>query len=218
MTLATVQDILTGFPGWAEMSLSYGDQTSGQGSGTTIVKNLRDPLWSLHAESVSLSPNNLRKWKAKLAGLDNGRGLFLGYDFASCYPIAYPQGAWPTGVSFSGTTAQVSAKSGTTITLSNLPATFAGNIGDMVSVTASSGSPARRALFQVCEAFTANGSGITGAFEVRPAIPSWVAATNAVAVKTPACHMMLLPGSVNTPRDATAWGVISFDAIQVPTP
>lgn len=218
MALATVQDILPTWPGWAEMSLSYGDQISGQGSGTTIVKSLRDPLWILHAESVSLSPNSLRKWKAILAGLDNGQSLFLGYDFAAYYPIAYPNGAWPTGGSFSGTTAQVNAKSGKTITLDHLPAAFAGNIGDMISVTASSGSPAKRALLQVCEAFTANGSGVTGAFEVRPAIPSWVAATNAVAVKAAACHMMIAPGSISTPKDASAWGVISFDAIQVPTP
>lgn len=218
MALATVQDILPNFPGWATAQLVYGDETSGQGSGQILVKNLRDPLWQLHAESKFLSPNNLRKWKAILNGLDNGRSLFLGYDFASFYPVAYPNGTWPTGGSFSGTTAQVHAKSGKTISLDHLPAGYAGSVGDMIQVTASSGSPAKLALLQACEAFTADGSGVTGAFEVRPTIPAWVAATNAVAVKKPGCHMMVQPGSVDAPTDLRAWGTIMFDAIQVPNP
>jgi hypothetical protein len=220
MALATVQDILPTWQGmgWATMELLYGDQTSGQGSGQVIVKNLRDPLWMLHAESKILIPSQLRKWKAILNGLDNGRSLFLGYDFAGFYPILYPRGTWPTGVSFSGTSAAVSAKSGKTITLSGLPAGYSGSIGDFIQVTNSTGSPAKLALLQAAETFTANGSGVTSAFEVRPTVPAWVAAAQAAAVKKAGCHMMIIPGSIEAPKNLNARGSISFDAIQVPIP
>lgn len=218
MALATVQDILATWPGWATLELLYGDQTSGQGNGTVIVKNMRDPLWVLHAESKILKPNALRNWKSMLAGLDNGRGLFYGYDFASYYPIQYPRGGWPTGLSFSGTTARVLAKAGNTISLDQLPVGFKGNIGDMIQVTASSGSPAKQALLQACETFIAGGAGTTAVFEVRPTIPAWVAATNAASVKKPSALMMIQPGSISAPKGSDAWGRITFDAIQVPSP
>lgn len=220
MSLATVQDILSGWPGWTEMELSYGDQASGQGSGETIVKNLRDPLWTLHAESRSLTPNEIRHWKAVLMGLDNGRKLFLGYDLTAKYPASYPKGAWPTGGSFSGTTAQINSigGDGVSITLKDLPAAFAGSVGDMLSVTYGAGSPAALALFRACEAFTANGSGVTGSFEVRPTIPAGMADSDVVSVKLAACHMMIVPGSIKVPSDVTGRGTISFDGLQVPTP
>lgn len=220
MTLATVQDILAIWPGWATLDLSYGDQSSGQGSGQTIVKRLRDPLWTLHAESRTLSPNEIRFWKAKLDGLDNGRRLFLGYESTSKYPAAYPRGAWPTGGSFSGTTAAVSAVGGDGISLSlkSLPAGFVGTIGDMISVTYGAGTPAALCLLRVLEAFTANGSGVTGTFAVSGPIAAGVAANKAVSVKAPACHMMIVPGSVSAPKTVSGRGAITFDAIQVPVP
>lgn len=220
MALATVQDILSDWPGWATMELSYGDQSSGQGSGQTIVKSQRDPLWTLHAETDSLSPNEIRYWKAKIAGLDNGRKLFLGYDFTAFYPTNYPNGSWPTGGSFSGSTAAILAVGGdgVSISLSGLPAGFAGSIGDMLSVTYGDGSPAAVQLLQAMEAFTANGSGNTSAFEVRPAIPAGVTTGKAVSVKKASCHMMLVPDSFSFPKDPSARGPIAFDAIQVPTP
>lgn len=220
MSLATVQDILPDWPGWAILDLSHGDQASGQGSGEMLVKQLRDPLWALHAESRTLSANQIRFWKAKLDGLDNGKKLFLGYDFASFWPANYPNGSWPTGGSFDGISATILALGGDGISMSlaGLPVGFIGSIGDMLSATYGVGSPAALALWRAVEGFTADGSGNTGTFEVRGAIPAGVANGNTVAVKKPSCHMMIVPGSIQTPKDHTARGPISFDAIQVPTP
>jgi hypothetical protein len=220
MSLATVQDILPTWPGWASMELSYGDQSSGQGSGQTIVKAMRDPHWVLHAESKVLSPNEIRYWKARLSGLDNGRKLFLGYDFTCYYPTNYPHGSWPTGVAFSGTTAAILTVGGdgVSISLSGLPAGYVGWPGDMLAVTYGSGSPAAIQVLQAVESFIVDGAGHSDVFEVRPAIPAGVVAGKSVSVKKPACHMMIAPGSLNIPKDSSARGVISFDAIQVPTP
>lgn len=220
MALATVQDILPDWVGWASMDMSYGDQTSGQGSGETIVKQLRPPLWTLHAVSKTLRASQLRFWKAKLDGLSNGKKLFLGYDFANFYPLNYPNGSWPAGPSFDPTTPTVLAigGDGVSISLQGLPSGYKGSIGDMVQIAYGSGSPVALALMEVVEGFTAGGDGTTGSFEVRGDIPAAMAEGDAVSVKRPSCHMMIVPGSVNAPKDISGGGVLSFDALQVPTP
>lgn len=219
MALSTVQDILAGLPGWFTLDLDRGDQSSGTGAGDTIVKVLRDPYWIGHGETRWLKPNEVRIWGAKLRGVDGGR-LFLGYDFRSFFPAAYPKGVWPSGDDFDGISAQVSAigDDGRSLKLSHLPEGFAGTLGDMASVSYGSGAPAPLALFQAAEAFVAGADGVTGYFEVLGAIPAAVDVGDAVAVKKPSCHMIIKPGSLQIPNDKSAGGVISFDAIQVPTP
>ena len=219
MSLAAVQDILDGFPGWFTLDLLYADQASTSGDNTTIVKSTADPVWTGHGVSKWLKPNALRYWRAKLAGLDNGRKLFLGYDFTAFYPTLYPNGSWPTGGSFNGLTATVQAigEDGVSLSLSDLPYGFTGSIGDMISGTYGSGDPAALALLRAVEEFTADSGGDTGSFEVRGAIPLALAVGDTVAVKKPSCHMIIQPGSISFPKEGTA-GVFTFDAVQVPTP
>lgn len=219
MSLATIQDILDGFPGWFSLDLQYADQASTSGDNTTIVKSMADPVWTGHGVSKWLKPNPLRKWRAKLDGLDNGRRLFLGYDFTAFYPTLYPKGSWPTGSSFTGLTATVLAigGDGVSLSLSDLPDGFTGSIGDMISVTYGSGDPAALALLRVVEEFTADSSGDTELFEVRGAIPLALEVGDTVAVKKPSCHMIIQPGSISFPKDGAS-GSFTFDAVQVPTP
>lgn len=212
MALDAIQSILATWPGWATISLYSGDETSGQGSGLVRVKELRPALWQLSARSRWLKPSEVRAWSARLESLDNGKGLFYGYDLAATYPINYPNGTWPTGVSFSGNSAAVKAlPDGKTLQLKSLPVGYQGAVGDMIRATRASDSVLF--LYRVMEAFTADGSGNTGSFEVRPAIRTGQAINDAVAVKTPSCVMALVPGSLSTP-DADAGGVITFKAQQ----
>lgn len=220
MALPTVQDILPDWPGWAVMTLSPGDVSSGQGTGQTLVKSVRDQVWNLHAESKVLPPSQIRFWKAKLDGLANGKRLFLGYDFASFFPAKYPKGSWPTGGSFDGVSAAINSigTNGISISLSGVPAGFVGTIGDKFSITYGGGDPAALCLLETVEGFTANGSGVTPEFEVMAEIPIAVAEGDVVSLKRASCHMIISPGSVSSPQDKTGWGSITFDAIQVPTP
>ena len=220
MALAEVQDILASWPGWATLDLSDGDETSGQGSGQIRVRELRDAYWVLSATSRTLSPNQIRYWKAKLAGLGNGKKLFYGYDLTNKYPAEYPNAAWPTGVSFDGTTATIGTLGGdgVSLTLEDLPATFVLGIGDMLSFTYGDGDPEALSLHQLVESATASGAGATAAFEVRPPLPFGAEEGATVRVKTPRCHMMIMPGSISTPKDVSGWGEISFQAVQVRTP
>jgi hypothetical protein len=65
------------------------------------------------------------------------------------------------------------------------------------------------------EAATANGSGITPEFEIRPGLWPGVTAPNPnVTVKQPACVMAIMPGSVVSDAQTTGWGSISFSAME----
>ncbi|MET4636158.1 hypothetical protein [Kaistia defluvii] len=214
MTLTYPLDLLADWPGWATLDPSYGDETSGQAGGQLRVKSLRAPLWTMQASSRDLSPNELRRWKAKLAALENGQKTFWGYDFASVYPAAHPNGSWPTGVAFNGETAAISALSSTiALRLKALPPGFKVSIGDHIAFAYGSGPS--YALHQAVEDAVADASGVTPAFEVRPPMRQGAAINNVVKVKRPACLMLIVPGSISAPANLNARGPISFNAMQV---
>jgi hypothetical protein len=213
MALPTIQDFLVDWPGWATLSPNYGDETSNTADGQIIVAELRPQFWDLDASTVTLSPTKLAHWKARLASLENGKRLFYGFDKTNYYPLAYPKGAWPTGGSFDGISAQInSMPDAYTLTLKLLPAGYTGKVGDFLQITDSDGN---LRLHQVMEDFTANGSGITGSFAVEPYVRTGAAIGNVVAVKRPACTMMIVPGSVSYPSSSSAWGALSFKGRQV---
>lgn len=214
MSLPAIQDILADFPGWTpQFELQYRDELSGKADGTIIVKDLGPALWVLAAQSHQLRSSKLRYWKARLASLDNGIGRFYGYDLAGCWPAAYPGGSWPTGGGFDGVSATVDDlddADARKIALGGLPAGFKVSVGDYLSI------PTRTGLHQAMEAVTANVSGVTSAFEVRPPIRANVLETDVVSVKRAACVMMLVPGSVQSTADAASgFGTVSFRGIQV---
>ena len=222
MALPQVQNILDAFQGvgWFALDLQYNDQSSTSGDGTTIVKSLADPVWTGHGESKLLRARDLGYWRAVLAGLDNGRQLFLGYDFTSVWPRLYPRGSWPGGPAFGGASAEIVqiGSDGRSIALTMLPANYQGSIGDMLSAIYGSGSPAPRALWRAVESFRSDVSGTTPLFEVRGAIPAALAVGDLVTVAKPSCHMILQPGSVKFPASTQWEGSFTFDAIQEPNP
>lgn len=212
MSLTAPFDILTGFPGWTTaFAPLYRQEQSRTAGGKTYVKDYDDPLWQLSAQSRSLSINELDFWRARLAALENGLQTFLGYSMSRTWPILYPKGSWPTGVSFDGVSAELATinTARTAISISHLPAGFKLSIGDYVAIG--------NDLHQVMEPATAAGTGLTGVFEVRPRIWPGVAVVGAaaVSVKKPACLMTIDPGSISSPADpATGRGVISFTATE----
>lgn len=202
-------NLLPGFPGWTTgFSLHWRQEQSTLASGRILVKDMGSPLWTLRAASKVLSPNNLDAWRAKLTALENGLQQFWGYPMTRCYPIAYPNGSWPTGATFNGSCVLSAINANRkAIALQALPAGFVLSVGDYVSIAGD--------LHQVMEAATANGSGVTPQFEVRPHIwPAVTAPTPGVLVKQPACKMAVVPGSVSSDAQLNGWGALSFQAIE----
>lgn len=199
------------FPGWTtEFDLAWRQEQSRQANGRTIVKDMGSPLWRLTAQSRSLKANEIEHWKARLHSLENGYRTFMGFPKSRCYPISYPNGSWPTGASFDGVSASLNAIASTrnSVRVSALPAGFKLVVGDYIQIGDSD-------LHQVMEDATANGSGLTPLFEVRPLIWTGVSPSDDVSVKRPACVMSIVPGSISATADAqTGRGTISFQAIE----
>jgi hypothetical protein len=215
MAITYPLDILSTFPGYTTgFEPMYRQEQSRTQAGVTYVKDYDDPLWTLSAQSRSLSINELDFWRARLAALENGLQTFLGYSMSRTYPILYPRGSWPTGASFDGVSAELASvnTARTAIEVSGLPSGFTFSVGDYLAIG--------NDLHQVMESATASGTGLTSAFEVRPRIwPSVEVGSSpppaAVSVKRPACIMTIDPGSVQSPADpATGRGVISFTATE----
>jgi Concanavalin A-like lectin/glucanases superfamily len=136
MAISYPIDLLPGFPGWTTgFSLRWRQEQSTQASGRVLVKDLGAPLWTLRAASKVLSPNNLDAWRARLEALENGLQTFWGYPMTRCYPIAYPNGSWPTGTAFvgNGTVGSINANR-KAITLAGLPPGFVLSVGDYLSI------------------------------------------------------------------------------------
>lgn len=213
MALASVLDFLLDWPGQARLDLGNNDEQAGTGGGSVITRELSPPLWMLRAQTTKLQPNELDYWQATLEALENGKRPFWGFSRNRDYPINYPRGTWPTGGSFNGATSRILTvgANNKSMSLDQLPAGYQGSVGDMLSWTYNS---TQYALHRVVEAFTANGSGITGVFEVRPHIRPTASVTAAVAVKNPRCQMVVVAGSISVDTDDIGWGTISFQGQQ----
>lgn len=218
MAISYPRDLLAELPGWTTtFELMSRDEYSRTAGGVTYAKNMGSPLWRMAVQSISLRPNALDMWRARLDTMENGLKLFKGYSLSRCYPIAYPNGSWPTGGSFSGETAEVVSIGVNNISLSvgDLPAGFVLSEGDLIQITTATG---RKDVHRVVEARTADGTGLAATFEVRPALWQGVAVGNAVSVKRPWVPMMIVPGSVSTQAElATGRGTISFEAVEART-
>lgn len=216
MAIPAVIDILGNWPGWATLDLEWNDELSLQGSGMVRVREIAPPLWTLQATSKLLKPSDYRKWKARLSTLENGAALWYGYDLSSRFPIAYPNGSWPTNGLFLGSEASIAsvAADNKTVTLGDLPEGFVISEGDLFSFFYGTGPSL--ALHLVVEDAVADAGGVTSAFEVRPHVrPGYVLTIAPVAVKQPKCLMVIKPGSVQPqPSGISGWGSISFEGIQ----
>jgi hypothetical protein len=181
---------LNDFPGWStEFDLMYRQEQSRSASGKTYVKDFGSPLWAGSWISKTLSPNVLDAWRARLKALENGLQTFRAWPSSRLYPIAYPNGSWPTTGGFSGSgtigTANVNRKA---IAAAGFPSGFQFSVGDYVQIGTAD-------LHHVLEDAT------TGQFEIRPHLWPGVVTGAVLKVNRPCCLMTIVPGTINTAAD-----------------
>ncbi|NGN45185.1 hypothetical protein G6N74_29465 [Mesorhizobium sp. CGMCC 1.15528] len=207
MAITYPYNFLDLFPGWAtEFDVLYRQEQSRTAGGRTIVKDLGSPLWTATFQSRSMQPNELDEWRARMKALEGGTQEFRAWPTSRCYPIAYPNGVGMGTVS--GAQVNSIAANRKTISLKGLPVGYTDRIGDYIQIGTSN-------LHQVLEAATANGSGVTGTFEVRPHLWPLSAVNDAVTVVKPSCLMTQVPGSLSTTAELqTGRGTITFQAVE----
>lgn len=191
-------------------------EMSREASGVIRGKDLGPALWATDVVTKPLSNYDLVEYLAKINSLDGLVSEFELYELRRPYPRNYADGVFDdTGVIF-----DVSGTNLNRIRLDNLPANFAASVGDFFSYDWSDGENTYRALHQVVEAVTANGSGLTGFFEIRPEIrrPEFVDAVSPqieVTFKKPAGLFIMMPDSLQTNEDGPQLASVSFQALQV---
>lgn len=176
-------------------------------NGTTYGKDFGSALWTVSFTTGPIPNDDALAYEALLNSLDGVIGSFEAGDLRRPYPRLYPTG---TGAN-DGVLASVNANN-KAISLSGLAASQVVSIGDYLSFTYGTS----RALHQVMETVTANGSGTTSEFEVRPHLrPGWtLSPAIAVTLKNPAGIFSLVPGSVQSKASGALHSVISFQAVQ----
>lgn len=216
MAISFPLDFLPDWPGWStQFDLAWRKEFSRQGNGATRKKDLGTPLWRAKYQTRDLFlPSQLDYWRAVLNSMDGGEKTFRGYQIARTYPILYPNGSWPTGVSFDGESATVHTVgvNNKSLRIDLLPAGYTISVGDFLSIEY--GSPTKYFLCQAIESATADGSGITPTFEVRPHLPVGLAVDGIVRVKRPFCLMTVDAETLSIPANLIGRGSISFEATE----
>lgn len=179
-------------------------ELSRQANGRTIGKDFGSAAWMVSYTTAPLTTTDALTFESLLDTLDGVTNTFEAFDLRRPFPLAYPTGAFTDSGQLNSVNANNKA-----LSLKLLPAGYLVSVGDYLSFTYGTS----RALHRVMEAVTANGSGLTTEFEVRPHIrPGWALST-AVALKAPRGLFVLVPGSV-TPRTDGEKTIISFQAVQ----
>lgn len=188
-------------------SLTSRQELSRMASGITIAKDFGSALWTATYTTAQMANDDALTLEAKLNALDGSIQLFEGFDLRRVNPKAYPDG---TGAN-NGVLASVNANN-KALALSGLAAGQVITPGDYLAFDYGTS----RALHQAVEGATANGSGVTAQFEVRPHIrPGWtISPTTNVTLKSPRGQFVMLPNTVSSKSSGALHTIISFQAVQ----
>ncbi|MDR7032930.1 hypothetical protein [Mesorhizobium sp. BE184] len=199
------------------LAVGFSDQTfrlqerqefSRTGNGRTYGKSFGSALWTATWQTGPMLNTDLLDYEAVLNSLDGVIGTFYAYDLRRPYPRAYPTGAFTDSgqINSLGT-------NGKSLSLKLLAAGFVLSRGDYLAFDYGAGPS--RALHQVMETVTANGSGLTSEFEVRPYIRPGATVSTPVVLKKPPALFCLQPDSIQQSIVDGMHGSISFSAMQV---
>jgi hypothetical protein len=191
------------------LTLMERQEQSRTAGGITIGKDLGPALWMASLATAALTQAQALAFEAMLNSLDGVIQSFEVGDMrcAAQYLLDYPTGNYADTGSLKTVNANNKA-----LSLKGLPAGLKISAGSYLSFDYGTS----RALHQIMESTTADGSGNTSEFDVRPFIrPGWtISPTTAVKLKNPRGIFKLLPGSVSSKMQGGANCVVSFQAVQ----
>lgn len=189
----------------ASWNLARQQQHSNIGAGVIMSAARGADLWEADCTSLERPHAEVRVMRARLDSLVGGLNAFYLYD-----PAAVAPALDPTGSILGANTPQVHTVTPKTLTVKGLPAGYVLSIGDMIAVD----FDGRRWLGQILEAATADGSGITPAFTIDPALPAGVAANDAVYLLKASAMMKIIPGSMRLSATTSHTSVLMWKARQ----
>lgn len=201
-------DIITALYQQSPFKLFERQEISRDGRGRPYTKSLGEAVWTVNFQTIAMSFEDSIAFMAKLNSLDGSIGTFYAYDKRRPYPKEHADGSF----SDSGKINTIN-ENNKAMSLKELPAGFKLSEGDYLAYDFASG---RRALHQIMESVTANGSGITAEFEVRPHIRPGITLSPDVPVtlKKPSAIFVIEPGSLQPSSEGVLHDRYSFSAVQ----
>jgi hypothetical protein len=190
LSIATVQ--------WGELRPETGSPV---GSGEFLIHLLGPVLWTADVTSTPMPHAEAEQFRARFKALDGSSQSFYLFNPLMKYPQADSGGAILGAATVTIDSINVNRKA---LKLAGLPAGYPLTIGDYFHVDYDS-SPYRRALIQIAESTTADGSGVTPEFEVRPHLRPGISAGATVSLIKPAAKVKVMPDTlaIEQAEDAT---------------
>lgn len=199
---------------WRGFSFQLDDNAvyTGLASGDVISQQMAPRKWRAIMQSAKYTKTESQQIQARFEFLDGSTERFELYNPLAKYPQYDPTGSILGAGNPVIASLNVNNKE---MTISGLPAGYVLTIGDMISFGYGS-SPTRRALHRIMTTVTANGSGVTPSFEVRPHIRTGAAVAAAVQLIKPYGLFILEPGSFKMSlEDDLRSSSFSMEAVQV---
>jgi len=189
--------------------LKENQELSGVGSGQILAAELAPSLWEADVSSAEYPHDRIDQLQARIEALDGSIRAFYLTDPKRRYPQYDPDGSI-----FGSAVAVINSidASNRAISISGLPASYVLTVGDFFAFDY--GTPARRAFHRVVETVAANGSGVTGLFEVRPHIRTGATAGLSVSLISPSLKCIIKPNTLDSGRVSPVLSQLSFSAVQ----
>lgn len=180
----------------------------GMGSGQIIEADLSPSLWGADVTTRPWRAIEARRLEALANAVIRSKGSFYLYDPRKAVPALDPGGA-VLGASAVKIASLPDAKS---MGLKGLPAGYRLSVGDHLCFDY--GNPARRAFHEIAEDVTADGSGVTDAFEVNPFIRPGATVDLIVTLVKAAVKVRIVPGGLAVRPLDDAYSQISISVMQ----
>jgi hypothetical protein len=187
-------------------------ETSGLASGQILRADIGPQLWRGTVTLVPGYHDDVQAVEARLSILRRSGASFFISDPRRIGPRSDPE-----GTTLGASTVQIHTlvTGNREIRLKGLPSGYVLSEGDMLSFSYSVGSVTLYALHRLVVGATADGSGVTPAFEVTPPIRPGAAVDAAVVLVRPYCKAIMVPGSVRYGTAAPRiTGGASFEFLQ----
>ncbi|PYE89574.1 hypothetical protein [Phyllobacterium leguminum] len=185
-------------------------ELSGLGSGEVLAADLGPRLWEAQAQLGQTYNDDAAELQALFETLDGAINPFYLYDPRKPFPRSDP-----TGAILGATKPKISSIGSNmkSMSLEALPDGYVLSVGDYLAFDYGT-NPVRRALHRICEAATANSSGVTPVFEVRPHVRPGATVGTEVMLKKPSAKVILIPKSFSAPSAGALTSTISFQVRQ----